>query len=204
MFDGSVWAHTCTNQKPCDQGSYAVSSTPEPDRGFLGFLTTYFSAKKHVSIIFTAAREVSHSSPNESVIEVNHGEINLASALAGVPAGKWRVTLSDPSRQLDRGCSHSKPSNSCFTRDIEWPGEATLSVDSAALGIYALDVQSQDGEPLGSPAALLLVNSDSLARVGGEFERAKQLAARWQGIDAASIRAFLVQSLYAITMEEKQ
>ena len=193
MFDGSVWNKVCSIQAPCN-GSYAIPSPPQPERGFLAFFSTYFTARKRVPVIFTASRGVGRNGPQEEVLTVSRGAIDLSAALEGVASGRWRVTLSDPGR----------PRHSGLTRTVDWPSAATLQIGSRAPGIYALDLQSETGETLGPPAAILLVDAQSGSGARDEFAKAKELAASWRGVDAAAIRAFLVQALYAIELEAKR
>jgi hypothetical protein len=204
LFDGGVWDFACTARKPCDEGSYPIKTPAEVNRGLLSFFTTYFDARKRVPVIFTIARAAGPSKLNEAVIFVNQGELDLSPAFNAVSPGRLRVTLSDPEKPLDSSCIQNVTHEECFSREIDWPGESTLRVDSAAPGIYALDVQTEDGESLGPPSAILLVESKDAPRIMGEFVEAQRLASKWYGIDSSSIRQFLVQALYAIEMEYKR
>jgi hypothetical protein len=190
LFDGKVWNQACSVPKPCE-GSWAIPSPPPPERGFLVFLSSYFAAKKRVPVIFIASRAAGRTGPREAVLTITGGAIDLSAALGGITAGSWCITLSDP----------AKPRDSGLTRTLDWPREVSLRVGALAPGIYALDVRSESGDPLGSPAAVLLIDPRSGSGARDEFESAKALAAGWQDVDAAASRAFLVQALYAIGLE---
>jgi hypothetical protein len=190
LFDGSVWSKVCTTQDPCDGGSYRVPTPPTLDRSLLGFLRTYFSARKRLPIIFTASRAVGSLGPRQAVLAVRAGTIDLAPALEGTPHGRWQITLSDPSKARETG----------VTQILDWPRDKALRSGNLPVAVYALDVQSESGEPLGPPSAVL-VTSPILAEIAQkEFDEARNVSARWTGVDGATIRAFLVQALYAIQM----
>jgi hypothetical protein len=194
LFDGSSWSRFCTPQDPCDGGSYRISVAPAPERSLPGFLSTYFSARKLVPIIFTASRGVGLTGPQEAVLAYGNGAIDLNPSLRDLPAGKWRVTLSDPSKTRESG----------VTETVDWPQERMLRGGALTPGVYALDVQGETGEPLGPPAAVLLTPPDRAAVARGEFDQARTLAFGWSGIDTATVRAFLVQALYAIQLGTRQ
>jgi hypothetical protein len=190
LFDGSVWSKACTAQDPCDGGSYRVPTPATLDRSFMGFLKTYFSARKRVPIIFTASRAIGSRGPREAVLVVRADLIDLTPALEGVPAGRWRITLSDPSKARDTGVAQI----------LDWPRVTVLRSANLPIAVYALDVQSETGESLGPPSAALLTNPRSAEVAQNEFEKARNVAAHWSEVDDATIRAFLVQALYAIQM----
>jgi hypothetical protein len=124
------------------------------------------------------------------VLVLNGGTIDLAPALENMPAGKWRVILSDPSKARDTG----------IAQDIDWPEDTLLRTDTLGFAVYALDVQSASGELFGPPSAVLLTNPEQAKAARDEFDKARDLAAHWVGMDATTIQAFLVQALYAIQL----
>ena len=190
MFDGTVWSKICTLADPCDGGSYRLSVAPVPYRSLPAFFKEYFSARKRVPLIFTASRGLGSVGPKEAVLDMSGGAVNLTPALENLTAGRWRVTVSDPAKGRDTGISQT----------IDWPGNARLQVGSLPSGVYALDVQSIDGQPLGPPAAILLASPEAAKTARSAYETARDLAARWNGVDAAVVRAFMVQALYAIEL----
>jgi hypothetical protein len=190
LFDGSVWSKICTAEDPCDGGSYRVPTPPTPERSLLGFLKTYFSARKRIPIIFTASRAVGSRGPREAVLVLRAGTIDLAPALEGIPAGRWQITLSDPSKARETG----------VTQTLDWPRDTVLRSGNLPNAVYALDVQSESGEALGPPSAALLMSPGSADTAQNQLEDARNVSARWTEVDSATIRAFLVQALYAIQM----
>ena len=156
----------------------------------LGFLKTYFTASKPVPLIFTASRAVGARGPHDAVLVVTGGAVELTPALAGTPDGHWQVTVSDPSKARDAG----------ITQTLDWPRDTTLRIGNLPAAVYALDVQSETGNPLGPPSAVLLTDPDLAKTARTEFEEARKLSANWTGVDSATTRAFLIQALYAIQM----
>jgi len=193
MFDGTIWSKICSSADPCDGGSYRLPTESVPRRTLAGFLTEYFSARSHVPIIFTASRGLASKSPKEAVLDMSAGAINLAPAIEEVPAGRWKVTVSDPTKSRDTGIS----------QNIDWPSGARLQIGGLPPGVYALDVQSLNGEPMGQPAAVLLASPELAKMEQSEFESARAIVSRWNDVDSAVVRKFLVQSLYAIQMKTK-
>ena len=192
FFDGRVWSQTCSVQDPCGR-SYNIPSATKAKSALMEFLKNYVSAQKLVPPVFTASRGVGSVGPREAVLVARSGTVNLATSLDGTAAGRWRLTLTNPSASLESGT----------TRIVDWPGEVSANFGDLAPGVYALDVRNESGEPLGSPAAVLLVTPTAAAKAQEEFNQAKELASRWQGVDSATQRGFLVRVLYAIELETK-
>ena len=194
MFDGTVWTRKCAPQQPCDTGSYAVPSPQAQEHGFLSFLTSYFAAKRRVPIIFAASRTIDFKSPQDDLLEIDNRTISLSHVLERIPNGSLRLTLSKPM---------SPPETGIFEQ-VKWPSQTRMHIGTLAPGLYALDVQDADNQPIGSAAALLLLDSKAYPRASSEFQAAKAVAAKWEGVDAASIRSFLVCTLYAIEEEARE
>jgi hypothetical protein len=193
LFDGRVWAKDCAKEQ-CDTGSYPVPSIPPGDRGFATFVATYPTARKRVSSIFTAARSFGAAGPQEAVLVVDSGVVDLSAAVSDVKTGRLRVTLSDPSKSRDSGTKSL----------LNWPAETKFALPNSILNVYALDLETESGDPIGTPAAILVADSRSGPAAQAEFSKAKAMASRWQGVEAATIRSFLVQALYAIAAENKR
>ena len=71
-------------------------------------------------------------------------------------------------------------------------------------GLYAFDVHNERDQPVGAPAAVLLVDAKAFPHALNEFQAAEGLAAHWEDVDPASIRSFLVCTLYAIQLESQK
>jgi hypothetical protein len=194
MFDGTVWTRRCAAQQPCDAGSYAVPTPHELEHGVLSFLTSYFVAKRKVPLIFAASRSASIKGPKDGLLEINNHTISLSQVLEQIPNGSLRLTLSKPT---------SPPETGIF-EDLKWPRQTTMPIGTLSPGLYALDVQDANHHPIGPAAALLLIDAKTYPHAASEFKAAKELAAKWEGVDAASIRSFLVCTLYAIEAETRE
>ena len=186
-----VWQRNCA-QMPCNGGSFSLPESKEPPRGFAAFIRNYPAARSRVPRIFTAARSLGTVGPHEAVLLVDSGTVALTPALAGIQPARVRVTLSNPSLTRDSGSSAV----------LNWPKEDRLSLKGVTPGIFALDVQNERGDPIGSPAAVLVAGRE-FPSASDEFSKARGVAARWEGVDQGVVRGFLVQALYAILPDLK-
>lgn len=191
MFDGTVWTRRCAVEQPCDGGSYAVPTPREQEHGFLNFLSSYFAAQRKVPIIFAASRSINFKGPEDGLIEIDNQTISLSQVLERIPNGVLRLRLSKP----------MSPAESGLSEELQWPRQTAMRIGTRPPGLYALDVQDANNHPIGSSVALLLVDAKTFPHAASEFKAAKELAGKWEGIDGASIRSFLVSSLYAIETE---
>jgi hypothetical protein len=194
LFDGRTWEKRCTSDDPCRPGGYPLPEI-EPGRpSLLSFIKSYFSTKENISPIFTAARGVESNGPKEAVLSVDDGVANLSAVLDGIPAGRLKVTLKDVSKLREPGIS----------RIVNWPQESQVVVGDVSLSIFSVSIQIENGDPLGSAAAVLLVGAAIAPAAQAEFKKAKELSEKWQDVDPAMINTFLVQSLYAIQSAMRQ
>jgi len=191
FFVGGVWSKTCSDKDPCGSGSIGI---PAPDAGgVLPALLKFFSpAKRQLSTRFAGSRGIDPGGPKDAILVINSDIVNVSPALERLPAGTLRVTLT---------ADYATDGTSAT---IRWPQEVSAKFGALQPGMYSLDVFSASDEPLGSSAAVLLVPPAAQPAAQTEFTQAQNLAARWEGIDSATRRGFLVRALYAIDLELKK
>jgi hypothetical protein len=187
LFDGTVWGPKCSKASPCE-GAYGLAPSHADPRGFPAFVRTYVTAGREVPSAFLAARSIVDQHPQDCVLTVRDGKLDLSLPLTAFQPGKWNVVLSDTSGSEPAKISHL----------VTLPGDARVPVRDLRTGVLALQVQNELGELVGRPGAVLLTSPQFFQTAQREFEEAKTLTDGWKGVDGTTIRAFLVRSLYAI------
>lgn len=188
LFDkGTVWGPQCSKSSPC-QGSYGLVPPHVDPRGFPAFVRTYVAAGPQVPSAFLAARSMVDQHPQDCVLTVRNGKLDLSLPLAAFRPGKWNIVLSDT----------SGPEPVKISRVVTLPGDLRVSVGDLRNGVLAFQVQNELGELVGRPGAVLLTSPQFFQTAQREFEQAKTLTEAWKGVDSTTIRTFLVRTLYAI------
>lgn len=133
------------------------------------------------------------------VVELKEGRVDLGSALAELPSGKWTVRLT----RLPADAGEPQVQKRQVEWDVDDTESAWIAADGIQSGLYELSLISQrSGRAIESPAVVLVASSDDFAARQTAYAEAVKLTESWDEETQSEVADRFLQA-FLVSLTEK-